>query len=544
MPATRDDISAATQEASRPRAELNYVSARTAATAAYWLERSTLAKKLDGPVLWIVCEICYDYQLAFIFDDSRNRCWVASRQIGKSFALALSAVLQGMVEARRDQIIISASMDLAIEVMDKVTKHLDVFEAVLGVSLRSTLKSATQNKSIVTLPNGSRIISRPASKRTIRSFKGDGHWDEAALTPHDKEIYDAAVGVATRHDFRIAMYSTPLGDTGTFHEVARGELAGGFSQHTTTIHDAVRQGCPVNVEEVRGRVNSDTFEQEYECEFKSDLNSYFPWELLRQMATKGADLLERIAKESDAAGGSARPRRREWYGGMDVGRTHDLSAQAYGEMWASEELLVHPTDVLAKAPFPQQKLWFEAGVHVHRPVKVLIDRGGLGMERAEDLEREFPGVVKGIDFGSNQTKRRMVEGFRLAAERGLLGIHPGDRTTLVELHSIRKKIGATAITYTADRTDDGHADRATAAMLCALAAYDGRPGFFAVIGGAEANAEALHDMMPHGPALPAAMAQQREFRDFVLGQYGAPSSGGVVGWGDDEAGGDVDPFAD
>jgi phage FluMu gp28-like protein len=534
MPATPGSIEAAARESARPKPQGLYVSAKTEATAKYWYERSELARKLDGPVLWVVVEMCYDYQLTFLFDDSRYRCWVASRQIGKSFALALSAVLQALVEPRRDQIIISASMDLAVEVMDKVNKHLDVLEGVFGLKLRADSKEGSQSKRVVTVRNASRIISRPASKRSIRSFHGDAHWDETGLTPWDREIYKAVYGVASRHGYRIAQYSTPFGDTGVFFDCARGELSRGYSQHTTTVHDAVRQGCPIDVEDIRAHVDDETFAQEYECQFISDTNSYFPWELLRKFGEKGSELLARVAQESESAGGSAVPRR-EWYGGMDVGRKRDLSAQTYGEFWPpTEELLVHPTDVLKKAPFPEQKQWFEAGVHVHQPVRVIIDGGGLGMERAEDLEREFPGTVRAIDFGTNQVKRRMVEGLRLAIERGLAGIHPGDRTALVELHSIRKKLTAQGkITYTADRTDDGHADRATAVMLCALAAYDGRPGFFAVVGGAEDEDEA-QTARPMGPELPPRMAQNREFQSAILRQFGMTGAveGGEDGYDD------------
>lgn len=545
MPATPGSIDAAALEAAKPKPQGLYVSAKTEAKAKYWTQRSDLARKLDGAILWIVVEMCYDYQLEFLFDDSRYRCWVASRQIGKSFALALSAVLQALVEPRRDQIIISASLDLAVEVMDKVNKHLDVLEEVLGIRLRANAKEGTQNKRVFTLRNASRIISRPASKRSIRSFHGDAHWDETGLTPWDRDIYKAVYGVASRHGYRIAQYSTPFGDTGVFHDCARGELAAGYSQHTTTVHDAVRQGCPIDIEDIRAHVDEETFAQEYECQFLSDANSYFPWELLKKFAEKGAELLARLAQESDQAGGSAVPRR-EWYGGMDVGRKHDLSAQTYGELWPpSEELLVHPTDVLKKAPFPAQKLWFEAGVHVHQPVRVYIDAGGLGMERAEDLEREFLGTVRGIDFSANHVKRRMVEGLRLAIERGYAGIHPGDRTTLVELHSIRKKLSSHGhISYTADRTDDGHADRATAVMLCALAAYDGRPGFFAVIDGAQSAEAAAADRV-HGPELPRKMQEQREFQQAIIAQFGLMDANPL--FSDEPGGGDghyPDPWSE
>jgi phage FluMu gp28-like protein len=343
-----------------------------------------------------------------------------------------------------------------------------VFErAVTGVECRAP--SAKPNKERIELDNGSRIISRPANPRTIRSFHGDIHWDETAITAHDGEIFKAAWAIASRHDYRVSLISTPFGESGVFYERVRGAGAKHWSVHTTTIHEAVAQGCPVNLEEVRsGVADVETWQQEYECAFLGDAQSYFPFDLLRRVASTGEELLARMQSDKPKMP-------REWFGGIDVGRHRDLTAVAWLGAFDDGRGLLLPVDVLRKAPFEQQHDWWLAAIRTRRPRGVLIDSTGMGAAPAERLQRAFPGVVRGYDFSRGNAKRAMVEHARTAMEEGKFGLDPSDRDTLAEFHTIKRVIlPAGGITYRAERmldgrtNPDGHADRASAAMLAEL----------------------------------------------------------------------------
>jgi len=456
--------------------------------AKHWAQRSAIAGNLPPALLLALCAFLHAYQLRILFDDAPNITITTSRQVGKSFLLALRAVLQGLSEPERHQYLISKSQKQADSLMAKCKKWVRWIGKVLG---RGDLlnKSGENNKSCITLCNDSEIRSLPSSPDSARGYTGDVMIDEAAFLPSADEMRDAAFGIASLAHYRKILASTPLGDRGLFYDYARGPLGKDWSHHTVTVHEAVRDGQDLPIAKLRAERTADAFAQEYECAFLSDAASYFPRELLEAGQATYAQIEAAIEREQELV--------MEWFAGVDIGRRHDLTGLCYGGRTSKGRILQERVDVQQKMAFDDQEEWLAGSFIGRRPSRVLVDETGLGMHLAENLRRRFPGTVYPANFSKQGFKRELVETTKMLLEQRRLGLDPDDRDTIGELNAIRRVVTKTAqISYTVDRTDDGHADRATALMLMALCAAQEHRGFFEDLGNSPRNLRELAEQDP------------------------------------------------
>jgi phage FluMu gp28-like protein len=434
---------------------------------------SELARKVAPFVVWFV-EQCKDYQLEYIFADSRRMVWVKSRQIGGSFAVACKLVARAL--SGRRQVVISASGDQAEEVMSKVN---DVLEALTKVFDQEFInRKAANNTTMVTLFNGVRITARPANHRTARGFTGDVIWDEAGVTPFDALIFKALAPVAARGDFQLDLIGTPFGADGVFYEAAEGQFKEQYKQLRTTLQDAIADGAPLNEADLRGQYTPEDFDQEFGCSFLESGGGYFLRASLQAAVALGVDILEGRRRVLPPP---------ERFIGIDVGRKRDVTAICIGEK-GSDGLVrqIAPVETLVRMPFPEQLRRFEELIRDHKPTRVLVDEGGMGGPLVEELQLRFPGIVIGVQFGGNElsvdgsknNKRTMVEHARKQLDRRALALHPDDADTAKEMRLIRRNFTRSGnIVFDAERNEDGHADRATALIMMTWAATGERDGY-------------------------------------------------------------------
>ena len=154
--------------------------------------------------------------------------------------------------------------------------------------------------------------------------------------------------------------------------------------------------------------------------------------------------------------------RPDLYVGIDVGRSRDLSVvwtwERVGDVcWCRE---IH---VMANAGFREQRDAIRRRLD-RRVVKCAIDKGGIGMQLAEELEREYPDVVEGVQLTAGtqgRLARRLAIGF---GERKLR--IPDDSVLRDDLRLVRKTrvVGGIDRVETG-RSEVGHADRFWAAAL-------------------------------------------------------------------------------
>jgi len=397
--------------------------------------------------------LLYPYQERFVFDQSRFVAWVASRQIGKSHALAWRALLRGAGQPNRSQTIISAGREQAKEVISKVKAHALLLERATGTKVITA-----DTKQSVELVNGSKVRALAANPRTARGYTGDLYLDELAHIQQDRALWNAVVPIASRGKLTITVTSTPMGDAGQFFKLCHPTPGDPFkfTLHTTTIHDAIADGLETNADALRSQFDSDTWKQEYECAFLGHVASYFPWELLR-----GACSQREKETEADRR---ARAENATTYMGVDIGRKKDLTAIVLLRKWPEDTLWQDEIEVLSKVPFDQQERILSRYIRECGVERCCIDATGMGMHLAENLQREFGALVNPVTF-TRSSKVHLATQVRKALEQKKLHLTP-DGALLADCHSIQRRITSSGnVVFDAARNELGHADRFWALAL-------------------------------------------------------------------------------
>ncbi|MDP2167470.1 MAG: terminase family protein, partial [Thermodesulfovibrionales bacterium] len=202
-------------------------------------------------------KILLPYQQRWVNDKSTLKIWLASRQIGKSFAVAVEAVNEALT-SRCDNLILSSSERQSKEVMQKVYSHL----RYLNEMSDEVVEAESETKEEVVLPNGSRIISLPANPDTVRGFSGNVFLDEFAFHKDAREIWRAMYPAVTR-GYKVRITSTPNGKSNMFYDLWAHN--GRFSKHMTDIYAAVNEGLAVDIDELRAGIGDpDSWAQEFE----------------------------------------------------------------------------------------------------------------------------------------------------------------------------------------------------------------------------------------------------------------------------------------
>ena len=158
--------------------------------------------------------------------------------------------------------------------------------------------------------------------------------------------------------------------------------------------------------------------------------------------------------------------RRELYVGVDIGRYHDRTIVAtlerlQGVLWL-RSLVEWRDKQFVDQEFDISEFITPEVLHAN------IDRGGIGSQIAENLEREFPIQVEGIAITAG-LKGRMALLMKHAFESGTIRVPPDStlRRDLQQVSEITTSTGGVPVLKT-DRTEIGHADRFWAIALALL----------------------------------------------------------------------------
>lgn len=409
--------------------------------------------------------------------ESEARCtwnnW--SRQTGKSFAFALRRVLRGMAR-NRNQVLLSASERQSRELMDKVRLHLTAIKAAVDATVEDLPDSVFEGTRFGKLETrvrhrggafDYRIIALPANPLTARGYTGDLLLDEFAMHRDDAEIWSAIFPVAMRGRGEIDICSTPKGRKNMFYRL-RGNAI--FATTTVTIGDAVADGLPVDIDELRaGMADDQAFAQEFLCEFLDEATAFLTFELIA--ACEDPDLDKGWTAAKAATLGDE-----DLYLGIDVGRHRDLTVLwVWGKPRGADVLYTRGVIELSGVPFSTQ---FDTAAEIlHRTTcrRCCIDATGLGMQLAEQLADEFGNHrVEQVMF-TQSAKADMAGRLRVKVEDRTVRI-PADADLRNDWHSIERQVlPGGGIRYAADRGHGGtpgHADRFWAAALGVRAASD------------------------------------------------------------------------
>lgn len=145
------------------------------------------------------------------------------------------------------------------------------------------------------------------------------------------------------------------------------------------------------------------------------------------------------------------------YGGLDIGRHHDLTSFTAVENVAGMTPVRKRIDLQGLTFSAQEAIlypWFE------RCQRVCIDATGLGMQFAERAGERFGKYkIEGITF-TGPMKEQLAYPVRAAFEDRTIRIPFSDDKLKSDLRAIRKEVTASGnVRFAADRGVNGHADR-------------------------------------------------------------------------------------
>ena len=393
------------------------------------------------------------YQQRWVADTSRFKIWLKSRQIGGSLGTAFEAVASCVDKPNTDWVVLSAGQRQSEEWMLKGNRVARV------VSDAMDLPKPDCRTSEVRFPNGSRILALPANPDTVRGYSANLVLDEFAFHERPDRIYEAiypAISNPLRGELKLRIISTPAGRNSKFFEIWNKSEELNFVRHKTTIHSAIEEGLPMDVEALKtGLDDPEAWEQEYECEFVDATNVLLPYTLIDECVSD-----EATQDCEEESGGAVR------FVGIDIGRKHDLTVawtlEKVGDvMWTREVL------VLRNTPYHLQEELLSD--RINRATHAAIDSTGIGNAISESLAKRFAFKLEECTF-TQGLKAKIFPGLRRAfQERGLRV--PRDKAIREDLHSVNELTTPGGNKqYRAVRRSDGHADRCTALALANYAA--------------------------------------------------------------------------
>ena len=413
------------------------------------------------------------YQREFISDGSRFKVWLASRQVGKSWAAALEAVIDCYKRSGTHWVILSAGERQALEFMEKVKQHARAIGLAVSGFTDETAGGTTYKSAEVRFGNGSRITALPANPDTARGYSANIILDEFALHQDAEAIWRAVYPSITnplRGELKVRVLSTPNGLGNKFHQIWNESQQPGseWSAHRTTVYDAISAGLDLDVELLRrGAGDAATWEQEYECVFLDSGGVLFPYGVITRAESPRASMVFEVAEGA-------------LFCGIDIGTAHDATVavtlrRVEGRYVVAEVLRVVATDLHEQEGMLRPR--------IARAAVTCFDQSGIGRQMSGAFAARFGGKFRPVDFTA-KWKHEAFPALVRALSDGLCLI-PADRDLREDLHAWVVTPGQPHPRYSAPRTAMGHSDFTSALALAwhAATARPAPPNFRALHGG-------------------------------------------------------------
>ncbi|WP_429813578.1 terminase large subunit domain-containing protein [Ensifer sp. B1-9] len=397
----------------------------------------------------------FGFQKRWFLDRSRFKIGKFARQTGKTFTTTLEVVddcFEHAVQQKRARwVILSRGERQAREAMNEGIKlHAKAYD--LGFEAEEYEwkgASGVYNALDVTLPHGSKITALPANPDTARGFSSNVFLDEFAFHKDSKEIWKALFPVISA-GWKLRVTSTPNGKSGKFYELDTGKDEA-WSRHVVDIYQAVKDGLPRNIEELRsGIADDDAWAQEYELKYLDEASAWLSYDLITSV-------------EDENAGNPDGYQGNVCFVGRDIGRRNDLHVVFVWEqigdvLWERERI------EQKRATFAQMDEAFDDVMTRYRVGRACIDQTGMGEKPVEDAQRRYGSRVEGVLF-TGPNKLVMATRGKERFEDRTVRIKEGDQALRSDLHKLRKVSSATGAPRFVAERDDDHADRTWAAFL-------------------------------------------------------------------------------
>jgi phage FluMu gp28-like protein len=441
-------------------------------------------------------DLLYPLQRRFVDDKSQFKLGVTTRQWGKSMTTSGEAVHDALTDPGTKWVCMSAGERQSVEWLSKCKEWLQAYQMIIADQLddRGGIAEGLLRSSEIVLANGSRIIAIPANPGTARGYSANIILDEFAYHEDPEAIWAAMFPSTTnrlagtfldrwramlkgedtdiRRDLKLRVVSTFNGRNNKFFELYEKAEENGYSVHKVTIHDAVADGMPLDIEKLKRALDdADAWAQEYECEPMDTSTVLLTYELIASCESPEATRM--VADDWWEA-----PHANPLYLGLDFARKKHLSV-----LWTNEELgdVAHTREVMEMKNMSTPDQFKLVAPRVAKARRISVDYTGPGVGIGDLLVEAFRewkptehkwGKVELFNF-SGTSKNELLSRLRTNFERQRLRV-PVDRVIREDLHSMCRQVSASGnITYRAPQTEDGHADRLTALALAELARATG-----------------------------------------------------------------------
>jgi phage FluMu gp28-like protein len=402
----------------------------------------------------------YPYQRSWVSNDRRFKVGMFARQTGKTFTTTFEVANDcqlAELEGRRARwVILSRGERQAKEAVEEgVKRHCQAMGSVIRAYEKDYRGEATFRALEVEWPGGSRITALPANPDTARGFSANVFLDEFAFHQDSRKIWAALFPVISA-GHKIRVVSTPNGKGNKFYDLmtAGDDL---WYRQTTDIYQAVEDGLPRNIEELRtGLGDPDAWAQEYELQWLDQASAWLDYDLICSCEDESAGRPELYA------GGKC-------YAGMDIGIRRDLAViwvdELVGDVLWNREMVR-----MRRATFAEQDAELNRIIDNYNIQRLCMDQTGMGEKPVEDAKRRygeyrvegvlFTGPVK-LDLATVLKQKFQDRKKRIPVEQDIRNSH----------HAVKKIVTAAGnARFDADRSEKGHADEFWADALATHAA--------------------------------------------------------------------------
>lgn len=439
-------------------------------------------------------DLLLEYQRRWADDSARFKMGLMARQVGKDFSSAAEGITDCYLAEKRGEkitwLIAAPSERQSIESLEKWKEWTEAYKLALADVIEERTDAGNSESLIksttIVFPKGSRVIAVPGRPDTVRGFSANVLATEFAYFEDPDATWRALLPSITNPlrggQKKCRLISTPNGIGNKFHDLWQKNYQAAdakWSCHKVTITDAVAQGLPVDVEELRQALDDpEGWAQEYDpLDFLDLATVLLPYDLIVPCENP---LATAICDPAFWQGGGS-----PVFEGIDFGRSRDLTVCWSCELIGGAFLMTREVLELSKMSTPEQLEILRP--RIRRATRVCLDYTGPGIGLGDLLvdpkegfgewnpdEHKF-GKVELCKF-TNNLKLEIFPGLRVAFEKKLIGI-PVNRVIREDLHSVsRVALAGGGVTYKAPHTKDGHADRCTGLALCRRAASFGSAG--------------------------------------------------------------------
>jgi len=424
------------------------------------------------------------YQERWINDKNRLKLMEKARQIGLSWGTSYACTERTSVAGARWDQWVSSRDDLQarlfIEDCKMWARMLHLAAEDLGERVIDEDKKISAY--VLHFASGKRIHSMSSNPDAQAGKRGGRVLDEFALHPDPRKLWTIAYpGITWGGSMEVI--STHRGSANFFNQLIREarehKNPKKISMHRVTLQDALNDGflfklqqsLPADheIQEMNeeryfdfiksGCADEESFLQEYMCEPADDASAFLEYDLIAACEYGEGEKWE--VAESD--------RRFEGrlYAGLDIGRKKDLTV-----LWVLELLgdVLYTRKVITlknmSKPDQEKVLWPWMGIMD----RCCLDYTGLGIGWGDDAKKKFGEYrIETVTF-TPKVKEALAYPVRGKMEDRKLRI-PYDPKIRADLRAVTKETTAAGnIRFTAERSEDGHADRFWALALAIHAA--------------------------------------------------------------------------